>query len=80
MRQHFHNLNGIHLTIRISQDSEEMIFKLVDVTLHRTDSFGDVIFKRTGVKNLFTADSSCSSFSVEPNRKRTLSSNSVIQI
>lgn len=45
-------------------------------TLQRTDSFGEVIFNKTGVKNLFTADSNCSSLSAVPSRNRTLSNNS----
>lgn len=45
-------------------------------TLQRTDSFDDVIFNNTGVKNLFTADSNCSSLSAVPSRNSTRSNNS----
>lgn len=49
-------------------------------TLHRTVSCGDVIFNKTGVKNLMTVASSWSSVSAVPNRNRTRSISSVIQM
>lgn len=46
------------------------------LTLQRTVSFGDVILSSTGVRNLMTAFSSCSSVSDVPKRNNTRSSSS----
>lgn len=73
MREDLHDLQLNQILVK------KLIFSqnIHTLTLFRTFSLGESIFKRTGPRNLLTAASSCSSVSVQPNLSRTRSNKTI---